>query len=239
MREIVSLSMGKDSSALAVYLKNKYPHKKFEFVFVDNGAELPEVYTYLPKLQQVIGEVKVLHSSLEGIILQKGGFLPSKNARYCTADSKIKPLAKYIGIRPVIMYVGLRADEFSPDRGWRWPLNVATEYPFQSEGITKKDVERILTRAGIGLPGFYRFKSRSGCYFCPFQKRIEWVGLLENHPQLFAKAMSFEREGYSWIKGLPLKELAKRKETIKKRYEISTERKELAKCQLCFDFAYS
>ena len=51
-RHVLGLSGGKDSSALAIYLKLKYPEifNKLEFFFSDTGAELKEVYEYLDKL---------------------------------------------------------------------------------------------------------------------------------------------------------------------------------------------
>ena len=41
VRHIVSVSGGKDSAALAVYLKQKYPQIPAEYVFCDTGTELP------------------------------------------------------------------------------------------------------------------------------------------------------------------------------------------------------
>ena len=41
-RHVLGLSGGKDSAALAVYIKDKYPdiHEKVEYFFSDTGAEL-------------------------------------------------------------------------------------------------------------------------------------------------------------------------------------------------------
>ena len=33
-------------------------------------------------------------------------------------------------------------------------------------------------------PAYYDWRTRSGCYFCFFQRRIEWVGLKERYPEL-------------------------------------------------------
>ena len=236
MREVVSLSLGKDSSALAIYLKNKYPNRKFEFVFVDNGAELPEAYAYLPKLESVIGKITVLHSDFEGMLGKWGNFLPSAKARWCTRKTKIEPLAKYLGNDNILMYVGLTADETKSNRGWKWPSNVKTKYTFQEQGIVRSDIIRILDSAGIGLPDFYQWRSRSGCYCCPFQRRIEWVELLERHPKLFWKAAGFENEKYTWIQGLPLLELAKRKDEIRKRHSVALYREEIRGKQIVFNF---
>jgi hypothetical protein len=79
-------------------------------------------------------------------------------------------------------------------------------YPFKEAGIRKEDVFRILEESGVGLPKYYEWRSRSGCYFCFFQRRGEWVGLKEHHPELFQKAKAYEKpeEGFTWIKDGPL-----------------------------------
>ncbi len=55
-RHIVSLSGGKDSTALAIFLKRHYNDLPFEFIFLDTGEELPETYAYLEKLETYLGE---------------------------------------------------------------------------------------------------------------------------------------------------------------------------------------
>ena len=42
VRHVLGLSGGKDSSALAVYMKDKVP--EMEYYFCDTGKELPETY---------------------------------------------------------------------------------------------------------------------------------------------------------------------------------------------------
>ena len=42
VRHIVSLSGGKDSTALAIYMRHKYPQLPVEYIFCDIGCELPE-----------------------------------------------------------------------------------------------------------------------------------------------------------------------------------------------------
>ena len=45
-RHVLGLSGGKDSAALAIYIKDKYPElsAKMEYFFTDTGAEMKEVY---------------------------------------------------------------------------------------------------------------------------------------------------------------------------------------------------
>ncbi len=60
--------------------------------------------------------------------------------------------------------------------------------PFRESGIDKDGVLEILEASGVGLPDYYRWRSRSGCTFCFFQQKIEWVRLMEEHPDEFEDA---------------------------------------------------
>ena len=62
-RHVLGLSGGKDSAALAIYLRDHYPdiHNRVEYFFTDTGAELQEVYDFLDKLEAYLGkEIKKL-----------------------------------------------------------------------------------------------------------------------------------------------------------------------------------
>ena len=52
-RHVLGISGGKDSAALAVYIKDRYPElsEKMEYFFTDTGAELKEIYVFLDKLE--------------------------------------------------------------------------------------------------------------------------------------------------------------------------------------------
>ena len=114
----------------------------------------------------------------------------------------------------VCNYIGIRADEDREGYISHKP-NITPVYPFKEDGITRADVQRILDAAGLGLPAYYKWRSRSGCYFCFFQQKIEWVGLLENHPDLFEEAKAYERAGpeglgrYTWRQNESLEELSR------------------------------
>jgi hypothetical protein len=216
VRHIVSLSGGKDSSALAIYLRNRIPD--LEYVFCDTGEELPETYEYLARLQAFLGK-PIIHlrpagKSFRDLIEERGGFLPSPSARWCTRELKIEPFERYVGDDYVYSYIALRADETGRKGYIARKPNIVPRYPFIEEGIKHDDVVQILEDSGLGLPSYYRWRSRSGCYFCFFQQRIEWVGLLENHPDLFWKAAEFERidessgKRYTWSGQESLRELA-------------------------------
>ena len=53
-RILVALSGGKDSAALAIYMRDHVP--EMEYIFHDTDKELPETYEYLHKLEAYLGK---------------------------------------------------------------------------------------------------------------------------------------------------------------------------------------
>jgi 3'-phosphoadenosine 5'-phosphosulfate sulfotransferase (PAPS reductase)/FAD synthetase len=219
IRHILGLSGGKDSTALALYLRNKVP--EIEYFFCDTHKEIPEVYAYLGRLEILLGKkIKILESDrgFDHWLAIKRGFLPSPQRRWCTEQLKIIPIEKFVGNDEAISYIAIRADE---DRvGYiSTKQNIKPVFPFMQEGLIKKDILRILEESGIGIPEYYSWRSRSGCYFCFFQRKIEWVRLSEIHPKLFEKAVQYEQEHgdgrrYFWNEDESLLNLIARKDHI-------------------------
>lgn len=193
-RHVLSLSGGKDSTALAVYMRDKVP--EMEYVFMDTGEELPETYEYLDKIEAYLGKpIARLNPDrpFSHYLDIYRGVLPDPRTRWCTRMLKIKPFERFVGDDNVISYIAIRADELQRKGYIATKPNITAVYPFIDDGIYKDDVMRILEESGLGLPDYYRWRSRSGCYFCFYQQRNEWVGLLQNHPDLFEAAARFEK----------------------------------------------
>lgn len=217
VRHILSLSGGKDSTALAVYMRDKVP--EMEYVFCDTGEELPETYEYLEKIEAYLGKpirrLKNLRQGFEDLLAARNGFLPSPTARWCTQYLKIVPFEEYVGNDDAVSYIAIRADEAHRKGYISTKPNILARYPFIEEGIVKPDVERLLQESGLGMPSYYAWRSRSGCYFCFFQQRNEWIGLLEKHPDLYRQAIKYEKvdpktgQRYTWVARESLEELAR------------------------------
>ena len=224
IRHVLGLSGGKDSSALAVYMRDRVP--EMEYFFSDTGKELQETYDFLDRLEAFLGKPIVRlnmnadansNRDFDHWLTVYGGLLPSSQIRWCTVNLKIRPFEEYIGEDHAYHYIAIRADE---DRiGYKPPSisslrNIEPKYPFKEDGITKEDVYRILEESGLGLPDYYKWRTRSGCYFCFFQRKSEWVGLLEQHPDLFELAKGYEKfnsetgERFTWCQGESLEELS-------------------------------
>ncbi|MDD2437381.1 MAG: phosphoadenosine phosphosulfate reductase [Massilibacteroides sp.] len=321
VRHVLGISGGKDSAALSIYLKNKYPDLQIDYYNSDTGCELEETYQLIDRLESVLGHITRLRAA-EGspeptpfhhFLKATGGFLPSPQARWCTQKMKLAEFEKYVGDAPTISYVGIRGDEeregyvstrpniqaIFPFRRNIWSLDVinkilndnnitqlkeiyqkvcpedliakaieiiqkpltkqffyskklnalldldikifnqavfeylkTTDYPvgkldtfplLDNEDVLKIDeIYQILEDSGVGIPAYYKeiefevdgkkgtySRSRSGCYFCFYQQKIEWIWLYEQHPDLFQKAMEFEKDGYTWNQGESLADLIK------------------------------
>lgn len=123
-----------------------------------------------------------------------------------------------------------------------YPLSKESEFPLinNEDILIRDDIFRILEESGVGVPEYYKAiefevngkkstyaRSRSGCFFCFYQQKIEWIWLYEQHPDLFLKAMKYEKDGYSWIQDETLVEIIQpdRIERIKEEYIKRKERK--------------
>ena len=230
---IVNISGGKDSAALAVYIRTKYPeiHKVAEYVFCDTDCELEETYEYLDVLEDYLGKpIKKLNAitlldirdkpgrNPFDIILKEqfGGYLPSPRSRWCTRALKIEPFEAFVGQNEAFSYIGIRHDEKRDGYVAKKPPslsnkpNIIPVYPFKDDGLGLADIKMLLEANGVGLPSYYEWRSRSGCYFCFYQQIGEWQRLKKNHPRLFEKAKEYERlsEGFTWCEGRTLDEIA-------------------------------
>jgi 3'-phosphoadenosine 5'-phosphosulfate sulfotransferase (PAPS reductase)/FAD synthetase len=234
-RHVLGVSGGRDSAALAIYMRDRVP--EMEYYFCDTGSELPETYEYLSRLEAALGKpIARLNPDrdFDHWLWIYQGALPSPQMRWCTKNLKIKPFEAWIGDDKAFSYIAIRADENREGYISRKP-NIVPVFPFRDDGIEKADVMRILEDAGTGLPSYYEWRTRSGCYFCFFQRKGEWIGLAERHPELFERAVAYEDKvnyeatamqgrTYTWSGQETLVELLTRKDEIKRRHEVSLER---------------
>jgi 3'-phosphoadenosine 5'-phosphosulfate sulfotransferase (PAPS reductase)/FAD synthetase len=349
VRHVLGISGGKDSAALAIYLKNLYPKMDIDYYSSDTGKELDETYELVSKLEGYLGrKIQILKAaenshvdSFDHFLKLYGGFLPSSNSRWCTKKLKLEPFEKYVGSEPVVSYVGIRGDEdregyisrksniqsifpfrrniwsedvitkfltnsnmpkivkllkdvdlrgkeqrireiletpigpgyqmhsklnglldlgiketnqlvFNYLKDTTYPLALEDEFPLinNEENLNRADIFKLLEESGVGIPAYYNAikfnvngtsgeyaRSRSGCYFCFFQQKIEWVWLYEQHPDMYAKAMEYEKDGYTWMQEESLAELISpaRMEQIKSDYIKRKERMSNQKSNLLLD----
>ncbi len=165
-RHILCMSGGKDSTALALYMRDRVA--EMEYVFCDTDKELTETYEYLNRVEAFLGKKIVRLNAKTGFdhwLEVFGGYLPSPNMRWCTKMLKLKPFEEYVGTKPVVSYVGLRADEDRVGYISTKP-NIRAVFPFKEDGIDYAGVMKILEDSGIGLPPYLAWgRTHSKCHF--------------------------------------------------------------------------
>lgn len=133
----------------------------------------------------------------------------------------------------------------------KYPLAQEKDFPLinNDDVLVRDDIFRILRESGVGVPEYYEkvefeldgekgeyARSRSGCFFCFFQQKIEWIWLYEQHTDLFKKAMEYEKEGYTWMQDEKLEDIIK-PERMKqiKRYHLDKSNKKSKKSPYLLD----
>jgi hypothetical protein len=222
-RHILGVSGGRDSAALAVWMRENRPEVDLEYFFTDTGKELPEVYDFLDRLEGFLGKpIARLNPDrdFDFWLREYGHFLPSPRTRWCTRQLKLRPLEHWLqedlaAGRVVHSYVAIRADEPSREGYQSTHPNMRVHLPLREAGIDRRGVIELLEGAGVGEPAYYKWRSRSGCTFCFFQQKIEWVRLLKEHPDAFADAAAYEKTAkangasFTWSQGESLEELSR------------------------------
>jgi len=222
-RHILGVSGGRDSAALAVWMRENRPEVDLEYFFTDTGKELPEVYDFLDRLEGFLGKpIARLNPDrdFDFWLREYGHFLPSPRTRWCTRQLKLRPLEQWLeddlaAGRVVHSYVAIRADEPSREGYQSTHPNMRVHLPLREAGIDRRGVIELLEGAGVGEPAYYKWRSRSGCTFCFFQQKIEWVRLLKEHPDAFADAATYEKTAkangspFTWSQGESLEDLSR------------------------------
>jgi len=234
-RHVLGLSGGRDSAALAVFMRHTYPDLPIEYFFTDTGKELPEVYEFLGRLEGFLGRaIAYLNPDrdFDFWLKEYGNFLPSPRTRWCTRQLKLRPFEKWVksdldaGIE-IISYVAIRADEPARTGMLATHPNLKITLPLREHGLDKAAVVELLESSGLGLPTYYDWRSRSGCTFCFYQQKIEWVRLKRTHPEAFEEAKAYEKTAlehgspFTWSDRESLSELEqpKRIKQIEEDYE--------------------
>jgi len=224
MRHIIPIS-GKDSLCTAIVQMTINPELNYEYVFNPTGAELPDVFDWLKKVEKKLNiKINYVGKNLEQIIKDYNYFLPNYRQRYCTRQAKIEPFVKWIGKDDATVYYGIRADENRQGFDNKTNPNITPSYPLIDAKIDLKAVYIILNKQDLKPPTFFwqrlfdevqkdfpypldsildewqidilfAWRSRANCYFCFNQKVSELVGLLEHYPDLFDKMEWYENQG--------------------------------------------
>lgn len=192
---VVALSGGKDSTAMAVALREREPGTPHVYVCTPTGDELPEMYLHWRALSKRLGRqiIPIVGGTLKSVCADENA-LPNWRMRFCTRRLKIEPFRAWV-LRhlPAVSYVGLRADEEGREGVDYGFAELSQRFPLREWGMGLPEVVAFLCERGIEIP------RRTDCASCFFQTLAEWWMLWREYPELYADAEAEEeRYGYTF-----------------------------------------
>ena len=199
-RVVASLSGGKDSAAMSLWLTEQgIEHDR---VFCDTGWEAQETYDHLSYLETRLGPITRLRGEwqMEELVVHKGMF-PQRTRRFCTEELKVKPILAHLNARvaageDVISAVGIRAGE-SRARAqmteWEWSKGFDCEVWRPLIRWTESEVVDIHRRHGLRPnPLYLAGATRVGCFPCIFSRKSEIRFIADQHPEQIIRIRKLE-----------------------------------------------
>lgn len=197
-RHIVALSGGKDSTAMALRLKELHPEMDATYVITPTGNELPSMIEHWRHLAQMLGQPltplvangKLYATHTLQSLIREQKALPNHRSRWCTRVLKLEPYYSWLATQaPAISYVGLRADEQSRP-GMLFPDTdgIQMRFPMREWGWKLQDVLDYLAEKGVTVP------ERTDCAACFWQKIGEWYMLWRDNNAQYLEAEELEEE---------------------------------------------
>lgn len=186
-KQIVALSGGKDSTALALLMAEQ--NEDFELFFTPTFDELPECIDHIALIKEMTGRPLVIRRAdmnLDELILHQNA-LPNNRQRWCTRILKIEPCKAYLLENPgSTLLVGAKADE--EEREGMWGSFATYRYPLREKGWGIDEVNAYNRSRGVIVP------DRTDCSKCYDQRLSEWWKLWKHHPDRYAHAEQLESE---------------------------------------------
>ena len=197
---VVSVSGGKDSTAMALWLIDQGLKDRCTFVFADTKWEHPDLYRYLDEvLEPKIGKIHRAVSEkypggMTDMVTSKGAF-PSRMIRFCTEHLKVVPMRNFIDSvrqsseQEPISVVGIRAQEsVRRSKFEEWddggPMRCDTWRPLIDWVV--EDVIAIHTKHNIPPCSLYLRDNhpaqRVGCYPCIMSRKSEILAVAQQDP---------------------------------------------------------
>ncbi len=190
MKHVISLSGGKDSTAMALRLAEVEP-RDYEYLITPTGNELPTMIEHWRRLAEILGKpltVRTAGMSLNRAIREQK-MIPNHAARWCTRTLKIEVAQQYLcSIAPATSYVGLRADEEERKGMYGEIESVVKRYPLREWEWKLADVLNYLESKCITIP------ARTDCALCFYQRIGEWWNLWKDYPEHFRQGEELEAE---------------------------------------------
>lgn len=190
-KNYLSFGAGVNSVALMLWLLDH--DIEFEAVFADHGGDYPETYEYVDMLISKDYPITVLKTrkNVKGKQVDLYGkcweyrMVPSIRFRWCTVDFKVKPISSYVE-KPCFQLIGISAEEAHRVKRTNTSHGIILDYPLVDNNINREQCKQIIAAHGLPIP------PKSGCYFCPFQRKSEVKALSMRCDGLWEKTLALE-----------------------------------------------
>lgn len=195
---MISFGAGVNSIAMTIMLYKR--GEIYPVIFADTMAEHPETYCYMDyfekefmsKYGQRIIRLHPIETpeyypnraknrSIEQYCLDTHVIILTQ-FRFCTSDWKVAPIIAYQKKHGI----DTCALGFAYDEKYRAEKKENGCFPLIADEITRQGCLDIIKAEGLDRP------RKSGCFFCPFQRKTEWENLYRNYPDLFNRAEQIE-----------------------------------------------
>jgi hypothetical protein len=165
MRHIVALSGGKDSTALAIWMRQQFPGLPLEYATCDTGRELPELYAFLTSLEAILGPIKRLTDGWACRACDKAGTTPDlTKCPHCQGPVIQRDMNYYMD-----RWATSEDGPYLPSAGSRWCTKHLKIRPFERYIGKEEATVYIGFRADEDRPGNYGDK-KNITYLYPFQE---------------------------------------------------------------------
>ena len=236
---IVSFGAGQNSTAMIIMMKNQ-GIRIDAILFAETGNEMPKTYIFLKEFKIWCKKKNLKFISVKSKLgnlkdyFTREKIIPYRMFRQCTHKFKVIPIMDWVkkqyGIKaPVNMFMGISVEEKHRCNKIMGRKQINFEFPLVEQDIDREGCVEIIKKEGMSVP------VKSGCYFCPFQVKKEWVKLYNNYPNLFDDCIKFEKNGRAYPEGnlmgnMTLEDL---KKALKEQTKLFPEDCALIKCAWC------
>ncbi|MBR2694828.1 MAG: phosphoadenosine phosphosulfate reductase family protein [Thermoguttaceae bacterium] len=212
MKQVVSFSGGKDSTAMLLWLlEHKEPVD--DVVFFDTGWEFPEMYDHLKKVEDYTGiKINIIKPSESFTfmltqhrrVISRGKYkgkemigygFPSFSTRWCTGrkqDAMNKYFMQYkqSGVTNCIGYAADEPKRFGNLHDTSWQKY---RYPLVEAGMVEADALKYCYERGFDWGGGYTRHKRLSCWCCPLQNKRSLRTLYRHYPKLWSQLKDWQK----------------------------------------------
>lgn len=199
-RLVASISGGKDSAAMSLYLTELgIEHDR---VFMDTGWEHALTYEYLRgDLTRAIGPITEISGPLKmPDLIRKKGMFPARHIRFCTQQLKVFPMQRYLATLDCdhANAVGIRRAESAARAQmseWEWSDGFDCEVWRPLIHWSEQDVIDQHGRFGLRPNPLYLLGAeRVGCYPCINSRKSEIRQIADRSPERIDEIRALEAE---------------------------------------------